>query len=160
MPSTTKQKTKQRLSLARRIESLGNKRGPCSRCRRQERTCFATKSASLRCSECVRSKSPCDLFWPTPFPVITSDRGRPVVVCCHRCSEGHFFLQYPGDAEPPCPSASLTSEEVPEISSPPVDWSVLDASLAAALADYDPSDPFWATLDFDGGMTQADPSTS
>ena len=153
MPLITKQKTKQRLALACRIESLGNKRGPCSCCYHQERTCFATKSASLQCSEYICLKSPCDLFWPNPFPVITSDYRRPIVICCYCYSEGHFFLQYPGDTKPSYSSASLSSEEVPKISSPPVDWSVLDSSLAATLVDYDPSDLFWATLGFDGGTT-------
>ena len=30
---------------------------------------------------------------------------------------------------------------------------VLDPDLTSALGNYDPSDPFWATLDFDSGTT-------
>ena len=36
---------------------------------------------------------------------------------------------------------------------------VLPSDLAAALATYDPSDPFWATLDFGGGTPQASQGT-
>ena len=38
--------------------------------------------------------------------------------------------------------------------------SPLDSDLAAALTAYNPSDPFWATLDFGGRTTQASQSTS
>ena len=35
----------------------------------------------------------------------------------------------------------------------------LDSDLAAALVAYDPSDPFWASLDFGGGTPQASQGT-
>ena len=36
----------------------------------------------------------------------------------------------------------------------------LDSDLAVALMAYDPSDPFWATLDFGSRTTQVSQSTS
>ena len=71
-----------------------------------------------------------------------------------QCSTGHFFLLYPGDARPPCSSSpSLLSEPVPK------DDIFLSDKLVATLANYDPSDPFWVTLDFGGRMTQVDQGT-
>jgi len=50
-------------------------------------------------------------------------------------------------------AAQTTDTSVPTVEP------ILDPDLAAALGAYDPSDPFWVTLDFDGETPQASQGT-
>ena len=133
-------KRKERLALALRIESLNREALPCSYCRSHSRRCLMNRSESLRYSECVRSKRPCDSLGYKPPP-------KPRKVVCR-------FFHSP---------KRLVPERL--VSVVPTSWFPafeLDAFLSSSsLGDpgfdlpSDPDDPFWATLDFDGGMPPA-----
>jgi hypothetical protein len=60
MSSDNHRKIKERLNLARKIETLGIEMTPCSKCQRQNRKCVMDSAQSSRCAECIRTKSSCD----------------------------------------------------------------------------------------------------
>ena len=62
MSEVTIKKRKQRINLARRIETspTQTEMTPCSRCESQGRTCLMDQQEGSRCSECVRSGVACD----------------------------------------------------------------------------------------------------
>lgn len=60
MTSEAHRKQKERLALARKIESFGLETIPRSFCVEQGRRCVMDEEKSSRCAECVRSKRSCD----------------------------------------------------------------------------------------------------
>ena len=61
MSSVVRNKLKQRLALARRIEESKRPAQPCSYCAKQTfPNCWLDSTQSSRCSECVRKKRACD----------------------------------------------------------------------------------------------------
>ena len=118
MPSISHTKRKQRLALALRIEKSRRLATSCSYCRSQYRQCFINPSESKRCSECIRSKRPCDGS-PTDLSVPVS----PHPVC-------RFFV---GGRTVRCPH-------------PPTPPSEPDALIDTSLwfPAFDPLDPFWS----------------
>jgi hypothetical protein len=60
MSSESHRKNKERIKLARDIETRGFEMSPCSHCEREGRRCVVDSEQSSRCAECVRRKRSCD----------------------------------------------------------------------------------------------------
>ena len=60
----SQRKTRERQSLARTIEDIGNEMIPCSLCKRQNRKCVVRDDKLERCAKCVRHKCSCDVKVP------------------------------------------------------------------------------------------------
>ena len=60
MSSESLKKRKERISLARDIESLGTEMSPCSGCTKDGRRCVMLEERSSRCAECIRRKRSCN----------------------------------------------------------------------------------------------------
>jgi len=151
MPSVSHTKRKERLALATRIENSNRSAQTCSHCRKQSRKCLLDLAESARCSECVRSKRPCDTKGYQKV------RPPPKVVC-------RFFLG-PRQKRLPTPPADPPTDPFTswlpafELSGPGSDdWPFgleLDPNTVFA-----PDDPLWASLGFGGGTPPASRSSS
>jgi hypothetical protein len=65
--TTIERKLKERLKLARLIDSCSNEMLPCSRCDKEKLKCVVDNKKSVRCAECVRSKSSCNVQLDAPI---------------------------------------------------------------------------------------------
>jgi len=67
-------KRKERLRLARLVESRGFEMSSCSLCERQGRKCIVSSSDSSRCAECIRQGRKCDVRGPVESDWDSLDR--------------------------------------------------------------------------------------